>query len=71
MVKYEYKTKTLTLKQKGLGFISRSIPDLEMTLNHEGNEGWRLCEIVIPSAAFGDSTSAIVIFEKKIKQNEK
>lgn len=68
MVKYEYKT--LTLKQKGLGFVSRSIPDLEMTLNREGMEGWRLCEIVIPSAAFGDSTSAIVIFEKKIKQNE-
>ena len=68
MVKYEYKT--VILKQKGLGFVSKNIPDLESTLNREGREGWRLCEIVIPSAALGDSTRAIVIFERELGQSK-
>ena len=68
MNKYEYKT--VTLKQKGIGLISRSIPDLESTLNREGKEGWRLCEIVLPSAAFGESTKVIVVFERALERTE-
>ena len=69
MTKYEYKT--VTLGQKGWGLIqSRSIPDLESILNREGKEGWRLCEIVLPSAAYGTSDKAIVIFERPLEQTE-
>ncbi len=66
MQKYEYKT--IRLSQKGWGFKSRSIPDLESTLNQEGKEGWRLCNIVQPAAAFGESTAIIIILEKVIEE---
>ena len=52
MTKYEYKT--MRVNQKGWGFKSRKIPDLENTLNHEGKVGWRLCEVIQPGAAFGE-----------------
>ncbi len=65
MTKYEYKT--IRIDQKGWGlYKSRKIPDLENTLNQEGKEGWRLCEIVLPSAAFGESDAVIVIFEREL-----
>lgn len=64
MTKYEYKT--IILKQQGLGFSSRKIPNLESTLNANGKEGWRLHEVVIPSAAFADSSKLILIFEREL-----
>ncbi len=64
MKKYEYKT--VILKQQGLGFSSRKIPGLESTLNTNGKEGWRLHEIVIPSAALADSNKVILIFEREL-----
>ena len=64
MVKYEYKT--VKLKQKGLGFLkSREVPDLESTLNAEGRDGWRLREVILPSAAVGESDSLILVFERE------
>ena len=67
MVKYEYKT--IRISQKGSGLIkSRTIPDLESTLNSEAKEGWRLCEIIQPAAAFGESTAVIVIFERVLEE---
>ena len=62
MKKYEYKT--IRISQKGWGFKSRKIPDLESTLNSEGKEGWRLCEVILPSAALGESTAVIIVFER-------
>lgn len=67
MTKYEYKT--IRLIQKGWGFKSRKIPDLESTLNREGKEGWRLCEVILPSAALGESTAVIVVFEREIVES--
>ena len=61
MTKYEYKT--ISLDQKGLGIVtSRSVPDLESTLNREGRDGWRLQEIFQPSAAFGESDKLVLVF---------
>ena len=68
MVKYEYKT--IRISQKGWGFRSRRIPDLESTLNREGKEGWRLCEVIQPAASMGESTAVIVIFERVLKRTE-
>ncbi len=67
MTKYEYKT--VILKQQGLGFSSRKIPALESTLNTYGKEGWRLREIVIPSAALADSNKVILIFERELVES--
>ena len=68
MVKYEYKS--IRISQRGWGFRSRSIPDLESTLNREGKEGWRLCEVIQPAASMGESTAVIVIFERVLKRTE-
>lgn len=66
MRKYEYKT--ITLDQKGLGLItSRSVPDLESTLNREGRDGWRLQEILQPSAAFGESDKVVIVFLRELE----
>ncbi|MGO8930221.1 MAG: DUF4177 domain-containing protein [Limisphaerales bacterium] len=65
MAKYEYKT--ITLDQKGLGlFTSREVPDLENALNREAREGWRLREVILPSALFGESDRIIVVFERQL-----
>ena len=67
MQKYEYKT--ITLSQKGLGLVtSRSVPDLESTLNSEGRDGWRLQEVFQPSAAFGESDKLVLIFIRDAPQ---
>ncbi len=66
MTKYEYKT--IRINMTGWGVKSREIPDLESTLNREGKEGWRFHEIVQPSAAFGESTAVIVIFERVLEE---
>lgn len=63
--KYEYKT--ITLAQKGLGlFTSRQIPELEATLNREARLGWRLCQIMMPSGAKGESDKVILVFEREV-----
>ncbi|MDE0636385.1 MAG: DUF4177 domain-containing protein [Candidatus Poribacteria bacterium] len=62
MTKYEYKT--VRVSQKGWGFKSRKIPDLESILNREGGEGWKLCEVIQPAAAFGETTAIILVFER-------
>ena len=65
MQKYEYKT--ITLEQKGLGlFKSREVPGLESTLNREDQDGWRFKEVILPSAAFGESDKVIVVFEREL-----
>jgi hypothetical protein len=65
MKKYEYKT--MSIAQKGWGvFRSREIPELESKLNREGKDGWHLCEVILPSAAFGESDKVILIFEREL-----
>jgi hypothetical protein len=65
VTKYEYKT--ITLEQKGLGlFKSRDVPDLENALNREGRDGWRLHDLLMPSAAFGESDRVVLMFEREI-----
>jgi len=68
MKRYEYKT--ITIKQKRLGLFGwGEIPELENILNREGKDGWRLREVILPSAAFGESHKIIVILERELDQN--
>ncbi len=63
--RYEYKT--ITLAQKGLGFFaSREIPEPESTLNREARLGWRLCHLMMPSGAKGESDKVILISERAL-----
>lgn len=63
MTRYEYKT--ITLDQKGLGlFKSKTVPELDDVLNREGSDGWRFRDVVLPSGAFGESDTVIVILER-------
>lgn len=66
MPRYEYKS--ITLDQKGWGlFKSRTIPDLDKTLNEEGRKGWRLNNVIQPSGAYGESDKVILILEKLVE----
>lgn len=65
MPKYEYKTKTLEQEGSGL-FTSREVPELETVLNREGRDGWRFREVILPSAAYGESDQVIVVFEREM-----
>jgi len=68
MPNYEYKTITIDspLQGKGLGSSSaRSLPELDEVLNREGGDGWRLREVVFPPKGWGETTRAIVVFEKE------
>ena len=68
MPKYEYKTITVdsSIQGKGLGTsTARGLPDLEDALNREGQDGWRFREIVFPPKGWGETTRAIVLFERQ------
>lgn len=63
--RYEYKT--ITLAQKGLGwFSSRKVPELEETLTQEARQGWRFCQLMMPSGIKGESDKVILIFEREL-----
>ena len=63
MKKYEYKTVDLPL---GIGFFKSKTPDIESLLNAEGEQGWRLHQIILPATGdFGRSDKFIVILERE------
>ena len=60
---YEYKT--ITLKQKGLGLLtSKEVPELETVLNVQAEDGWRYRDVIMPTAAFGESDKVILVLER-------
>lgn len=61
MNQYEYKTVELPFK---LRFFKSGTPDVQALLNAEGQEGWQLKQIVIPTSGFGESDSMVVILER-------
>lgn len=67
MQTYEYKTLDIEWKQ---GFFSglkaQQLPDLTPTLNREGQEGWRLVQIVVPDLLLGGKSveKVVAIFER-------
>ena len=63
MKRYEYKTVELPL---GMGFFKSKTPDIESLLNAEGEQGWRLHQIILPATGdFGRSDKFIVILERE------
>ncbi|MGQ0800707.1 MAG: DUF4177 domain-containing protein [Pseudomarimonas sp.] len=69
MQKHEYKTLDIEWKQGFLaGIKSAPLPDLKTVLNREGQEGWRLVQIVSPDLLMSGKAveKLVAIFERPI-----
>ena len=63
MKKYEYKTVEMPFK---FGLIKQKAPDVESLLNAQGDQGWRLHQIITTASSnFGQSEKMIVILERE------
>jgi transcriptional regulator with XRE-family HTH domain len=72
MKKHEYKTLDIEVKQGFMsGFKAAPLPDLQAILNSEGQNGWRLVQILTPDllSSFGKATEKLVaIFERPVTE---
>lgn len=69
MQKHEYKTLDIEWKQGFLsGFKVAPLPDLDTILNREGQEGWRLVQILTPELFMSGKTveKLVAILERPI-----
>jgi transcriptional regulator with XRE-family HTH domain len=67
MQTYEYKTLNIEWKQGFLASLkSTHLPDLAPILNREGQQGWRLVQIVVPDMLVGAKSveKLLAIFER-------
>ena len=63
MKKYEYKTVDMPFK---FGIMKQKTPDIETLLNAEGEQGWKLHQMILPATSnFGQSDKIVVIFERE------
>ena len=60
--KYEYKTVEMPFR---FGIVKQGTPDIEKILNAEGERGWRLHQIVVPSSNFGQSDKMVAVLERE------
>ncbi|TAG02650.1 MAG: DUF4177 domain-containing protein [Betaproteobacteria bacterium] len=70
MRKHEYKTVDIDVKKGFLsGFKTTPMPNLDKLLNEEGQNGWRLIQIMNPDllSGFGKATERLIaVFEREI-----
>lgn len=69
MQMHEYKTLDIEWKQGFLaGMKAASLPDLKTILNREGQEGWRLVQILTPDLLMSTKTveKLVAIFERPL-----
>ena len=69
MQTYEYKTLDIEWKSTFLSSLKAPrLPDLTPTLNKEGQEGWRLVQIILPELLLGAKSveKLVAIFERPI-----
>ena len=62
VTKYEYKSVEMPFR---FGVLKQGTPDIEKVLNAEGDEGWRLLQVIMPAGATGQSDKMIAIFERE------
>ncbi|HEY2465909.1 MAG TPA: DUF4177 domain-containing protein [Steroidobacteraceae bacterium] len=60
--KYEYKSVEMPFR---FGVLKQGTPDIEKALNAEGEQGWRLQQIIMPAGPAGQSDKMIAIFERE------
>lgn len=61
MKSYEYKTINIKFN---FGIFKKGIPDIEKALNREGAKGWKMKQLIMPSAGMGESEQIIAVFER-------
>jgi len=69
MQTYEYKTLDIEWKNNFLSSLKAPrLPDLTPMLNKEGQEGWRLVQILLPELLLGTKSAdkVVAIFERPI-----
>lgn len=70
MIKHEYKTLDISLKRGFMSGITKTpLPNFEKLLNEEGQQGWRLVQILTPDAlsSWGKASESLVaIFERPV-----
>ena len=64
MNRFEYKTVVLSFTG---GIFKRGLPDIESALNREGEQGWQLKEIILPSSSLGTSDCVVAILERAVE----
>lgn len=65
VTKYEYKSIEMPFR---FGVLKQGTPDIEKLLNAEGEQGWRLRQILTPAGgSFGQSDRMIAILEREKK----
>lgn len=47
-----------------LGFVKQVLPDLGTALNAEARSGWRLCQVITPTNASGQTTDLVAVLER-------
>jgi transcriptional regulator with XRE-family HTH domain len=63
MKRYEYKTVEAPFK---MGLLRAKSPDFENLLNAEGDQGWRLHDVLLPASSnFGQTDRAVIILERE------
>jgi hypothetical protein len=60
-MQYEYKTILLPYRT---GVFQGESPELTEALNREGNERWRLSQLVLPSTMWGRANTMVAILER-------
>jgi len=65
MKKYEYKTVKIEFS---MSVFKKGIPDIAKTLNHEGADGWRLRQMILPAESGGGSERMIAILERELEE---
>ena len=63
MSQFEYKTVVLPFR---IGVFKQGLPDIQMALNKEGQQGWQFKQIILPSSSWGSSDSMVAILERTI-----
>jgi transcriptional regulator with XRE-family HTH domain len=61
---FEYKTVVLPFR---IGVFKQGLPDIQMALNKEGQQGWQFKQIILPSSSWGSSDSMVAILERTIQ----
>jgi transcriptional regulator with XRE-family HTH domain len=60
--RYEYKAVEAPFKK---GIFKTTSPDFENLLNAEGDQGWRLHDVVLPVSG-GQTERAVIVFEREV-----
>lgn len=63
-LRYEYQTLEMTLS---FGIVKPQLPDITKALNDQGQRGWQLKQVILPSAQMGGTDRVVLILERAVE----